>query len=39
MTRAVYVITDLGPGDGGKGGVVHAVAKAQRAHTIIKRWA
>ncbi len=37
MTRAVYVITDLGPGDGGKGGVVHAVAKAQRAHTIIKR--
>jgi len=37
MTRAAYVITDLGPGDGGKGGVVHAVAKAQRAHTIIKR--
>lgn len=37
MTRAVYVITDLGPGDGGKGGVVHAVAKSQRAHTIIKR--
>ena len=37
MTRAVYVITDRGPGDGGKGGVVHAVAKAQRAHTIIKR--
>lgn len=37
MTRAVYVITDLGPGDGGKGGVVHAVAKAQRAHTVIKR--
>ena len=37
MTRKVYVITDLGPGDGGKGGVVHAVAKSQRAHTIIKR--
>lgn len=37
MTSKVYVITDLGPGDGGKGGVVHAVAKSQRAHTIIKR--
>ena len=37
MTRAVYVVTDLGPGDGGKGGVVHAIAKAQRAHTVIKR--
>ena len=37
MTHKVYVVTDLGPGDGGKGGVVHTVAKAQRAHTIIKR--
>lgn len=37
MTRAVYVVTDLGPGDGGKGGVVHAVARSQRAHTIVKR--
>ncbi len=37
MTHKVYVVTDLGPGDGGKGGVVHAVAKSQRAHTIIKR--
>ncbi len=37
MTNKVYVITDLGPGDGGKGGVVHAVATSQRAHTIIKR--
>ena len=37
MTHKVYVVTDLGPGDGGKGGVVHAVAMSQRAHTIIKR--
>ncbi|MBI3889201.1 adenylosuccinate synthetase [Candidatus Saccharibacteria bacterium] len=37
MTSKVYIVTDLGPGDGGKGGVVHAVAKSQRAHTIIKR--
>ncbi len=37
MTDKVYIVTDLGPGDGGKGGVVHAVAKTQRAHTIIKR--
>lgn len=37
MTHKVYVVTDLGFGDGGKGGVVHAVAKAQRAHTVIKR--
>lgn len=37
MTHKVYIVTDLGSGDGGKGGVVHAVATAQRAHTIIKR--
>ena len=37
MSSKAYVVTDLGPGDGGKGGVVHAVAKLQRAHTIIKR--
>ena len=37
MTHKVYVVTDLGPGDGGKGGVVHAVATMQRAHTVIKR--
>lgn len=33
----VYVVTDLGVGDGGKGGVVHKVATMLRAHTIIKR--
>lgn len=37
MTSKVYVITDLGPGDGGKGGVVHKVARMSRAHTIIKK--
>lgn len=35
MSKA-YVVTDLGPGDGGKGGVVHRVATLMRAHTIIK---
>jgi adenylosuccinate synthase len=37
MTHKVYVVTDLGPGDGGKGGVVHKVATMMRARTIIKR--
>lgn len=37
MTSNLYVVTDLGVGDGGKGTIVHAVASAQRAHTIIKR--
>lgn len=36
MTRKVYVVTDLGPGDGGKGGVVHAITNMMRAHTVIK---
>lgn len=34
--RKAYVVTDLGPGDGGKGGVVHRVATLRRAHTIVK---
>ena len=36
MTHKVYSITDLGPGDGGKGGVVEAVAEKVHAHAIIK---
>jgi adenylosuccinate synthase len=32
----IYVVTDLGPGDGGKGGVVHKVSGLSRAHTIVK---
>lgn len=36
MTDRIYVITDLGPGDGGKGGVVHSLCKMTGAHTVIK---
>jgi len=35
-TNKIYVVTDLGPGDGGKGGVVHSIATRMRAHTVIK---
>lgn len=34
--KKAYIATDLGPGDGGKGGVVHRVATFRRAHTILK---
>lgn len=34
--RKLYTVTDLGPGDGGKGGVVHKIAHLRRAHTILK---
>lgn len=36
MTNKIYLVTDLGPGDGGKGGVVHRIATMLHAHTIIK---
>lgn len=36
MTHKAYTVTDLGPGDGGKGGVVYKIATMMRAHTIIK---
>lgn len=36
MKSKIYTVTDLGPGDGGKGGVVHAVCKMTGAHTVIK---
>lgn len=36
MTSKAYVITDLGPGDGGKGGVVEAISAKVHPHTIIK---
>lgn len=32
----ITVVFDLGPGDGGKGGVVHKLATHHRAHTVIK---
>jgi adenylosuccinate synthase len=37
LTEKVYIVTDIGPGDGGKGGVVHSLANAEHAHTVIKR--
>lgn len=35
----IYIVTDLGPGDGGKGGIVHALSCAQddEVNLIIKR--
>lgn len=36
MTKKIFTVTDLGPGDGGKGGVVHKIAHMMRAHTVIK---
>lgn len=36
MTKKAYIVTDLGPGDGGKGVVVHKISQMLRAHTIIK---
>lgn len=36
MTKKVYAVTDLGPGDGGKGGVVHKISRMMRAHTVVK---
>lgn len=37
MTSKVYVVTDLGPGDGGKGGVIHKICDMSQIHTVIKR--
>lgn len=37
MLENVYVVTDLGPGDGGKGGIVHFLSKKIGASVIIKR--
>ncbi|MBI4257240.1 adenylosuccinate synthetase [Candidatus Uhrbacteria bacterium] len=34
--KKAYIVTDLGPGDGGKGGVVHRLASLMHAHTIVK---
>ena len=36
MTNKIYIVTDLGPGDGGKGGVVHKICKTMNVHTVIK---
>ena len=37
MFNEIYVITDLGPGDGGKGSIVHALSCKTDANLIIKR--
>lgn len=34
--KQLFTITDLGGGDGGKGGVVHKVCTTKKAHTVIK---
>ncbi len=35
--KEIYVVTDLGPGDGGKGGIVHALSHKLDASIVIKR--
>lgn len=37
MLERIYVVTDLGPGDGGKGGIVHALSREIDASIVIKR--
>ncbi len=37
MISTIYIVTDLGPGDGGKGGIIHSLAKETNASLIIKR--
>lgn len=37
MLEKIYIVTDLGPGDGGKGGVVHRISSLMKASCIIKR--
>jgi len=36
MIEKVYLVTDLGPGDGGKGGVVHKLANTFHASVVLK---
>lgn len=35
-TKKIFIVFDLGPGDGGKGGVVHKLTRHHNAHTVIK---
>ncbi|MBQ9017898.1 adenylosuccinate synthetase [Candidatus Saccharibacteria bacterium] len=37
MLERIYVVTDLGPGDGGKGGIVHALSCKIDVSVVIKR--
>jgi adenylosuccinate synthase len=34
--KVAYTVTDLGPGDGGKGGTLHAICKRAKPHTVVK---
>ncbi|MFZ2205101.1 MAG: adenylosuccinate synthetase [Minisyncoccia bacterium] len=34
--KKVFTVTDLGGGDGGKGGVVHKICSIKNAHTVVK---
>jgi len=36
MTDRVFSIFDLGPGDGGKGGAIHALCCRHHPHTVVK---
>lgn len=36
-TNKIVIVFDLGPGDGGKGGVVHKLCDHHKAHTVIKQ--
>ncbi len=36
MIKKLFTVTDLGGGDGGKGGVVHKLSSLKKAHTILK---
>lgn len=36
MDKQAIVVTDLGGGDGGKGGVVHKLCTFKKSHTVIK---
>ncbi len=34
--KKIFTVTDLGGGDGGKGGVVHKICQVKDAHTVLK---
>lgn len=36
MATRIFTVTDLGGGDGGKGGVVHKISSMLAAHTVVK---
>lgn len=36
MIDKIFLVTDLGPGDGGKGGVIHKIANTMNASIVLK---